>query len=275
MRIKVATLFLVLSIIMPAHARGPYGSIRVAGWSGGAFTNDRTGQFSNCIASATYKSGINFGVVVSSTMTWALAFNHQNFNLAAGHKYPLVLSFDGRNTFNVDGVAVPGAGIIVPMPDNSSLIQSFRAARTMTVLSDGKSVQFNLTGTSVLLPALVTCVKTINESGLNAAGDFTAPILAAKAAKQAPPPTTASSLTPNMPQEGSAEYQLEAMQIASNFIIKASLDHPALLSRSETPVSVASKSRQRDGLCPNCSAPTQCSRVGRCCYHSRKRCEEL
>ena len=200
MRIKVAALFLILSIVVPAHARGPYGSIRVAGWSGGAFTDDRTGQFSNCIASATYKSGINFGVVVSSGMTWALAFNHPNSTLVAGQKYPLVLSFDGRNSFNVDGVAVPGAGIIVPMPDNSALIQSFRVARTMTILSDGKPVQFNLTGTSVLLPALVTCVKTINESGLNAAGDFTAPIIAAKSAKQVAPPTAASSLQPNSPQ---------------------------------------------------------------------------
>jgi hypothetical protein len=122
------------------------------------------------------------------------------------------------------------------MPDNSGLIQSFRAAKTMSV----SSVQFDLTGTSVLLPALVTCVKTINESGLAAAGDFTAPILAAKAAKQVPSPTRASSLTPNMPQEGAAEYQLEAMQIAANFILKASLNHPALLSRSETPASFAS-----------------------------------
>jgi hypothetical protein len=48
-------------------------------------------------------------------------------------------------------------------------------------------------------------------------------------------------LQPDRPQEGSAELQLEAMQIASNFILKApSLGHPSLLSRSETPVSVAS-----------------------------------
>jgi hypothetical protein len=58
--------------------------------------------------------------------------------------------------------------------------------------------------------------------------------------RQPPPPTAASSLQPNIPQEGSAEYQLEAMQIASNFILKASLDHPTLLSRSEAPVAIAS-----------------------------------
>jgi hypothetical protein len=47
-------------------------------------------------------------------------------------------------------------------------------------------------------------------------------------------------LQPGIPQEGSAEYQLEAMQIASNFILKASLERPSILSRSETPASVAS-----------------------------------
>jgi hypothetical protein len=39
---------------------------------------------------------------------------------------------------------------------------------------------------------------------------------------------------------GSPELQIEAMQMASNFILKASLPHPTLLSRSETPVSLVS-----------------------------------
>jgi hypothetical protein len=57
-------------------------------------------------------------------------------------------------------------------------------------------------------------VKTINSGGLAAATDFTAPVLAAKTARQAPPPPppiAASSLEPDTPQEGSVEYQLEAM----------------------------------------------------------------
>jgi hypothetical protein len=237
---RIALFLLALGVVTQAHARGPYGSIKVAGWSGGAFTDDRTGEFSNCIASANYKSGINFGVLVSKNVSWALAFNHPSWSLVAGQKFPIVLSFDGRNTFNVDGVALAGSMVIVPMPDTSDLIKSFRAARMMSAFAQGNLFQFDLAGTSVLLPALVNCVRTINSGGLAAATDFTAHILAAKTARQPPPPTAASSLQPNIPQEGSAEYQLEAMQIASNFILKASLDHPTLLSRSETPVSVVS-----------------------------------
>jgi hypothetical protein len=240
MRTKIIAFCLMLGMVAAAHARGPYGSIKVAGWSGGAYTNDQTGEFANCIASANYKSGINFGVLVTKDVSWALGFTHPSWSLTPSQKFPIVLTFDGRNTFNVNGVAASQSLVLVPMPDNSELIRSFRAARTMSAFAQGNLFQFNLNGTSILLPALVTCVKTINAGGLAAAADFTAPLPAAKTAKQTPPPTTASSLQPNIPQEGSAEYQLEAMQMASNFILKASLVHPSLLSRSETPVSVAS-----------------------------------
>jgi hypothetical protein len=189
--------------------------------------------------SANYKSGITFGVLVSKTFNWVLAFTHQSWTLTKGQKFPIVLSFDGRNTFNVDGIAMANATIVVPMPDDSALIKSFRAAHTMSAFAQGSLFQFSLNGTSILLPSLVNCVKTINAGGITAATNFT---VASSAPKQVapPPPTTASSLQPARPQEGSAELQLEAMQIASNFILKAApLSHPSLLSRSETPVSVA------------------------------------
>ena len=239
MRAKIAAFLLMLSVVFPAEARGPYGSIAVAGWSGGAFTDDNSGEFSNCIASASYKSGINFGVLVSKTFGWTLAFSHPSWTLSKGQRFPIVLSFDGRNTFNVNGVAVAAATVMVQMPDDSALIKSFRAAHRMSAFAQGNLFQFDLKGTSILLPALVNCVKTINAGGVAAATNFT--VVANATPKLASPPTTASSLEPARPQEGSAELQLEAMQIASNFILKASsLSHPSLLSRSETPVSLVS-----------------------------------
>src|SRR5882672_12442618 len=117
----VAAIFLILSVVTPADARGPYGSIKVAGWSGGAYTDDQTGAFSNCVVSANYKSNINFGVLVTKALSWALAFSHPNWALTSGQKFPIVLSFDGRNTFNVDGIAMSATSVIVPMPDNSGL----------------------------------------------------------------------------------------------------------------------------------------------------------
>jgi hypothetical protein len=245
MRAIIAAVFLIVCMANPGYARGPYGSLAVAGWSGGAYTDDRTGEFSNCIASASYKSGIVVGVLVTHTYHWALAFSHPSWALAPGQKFPIVLSFDGRNTFNVDGVATSRAMAIVQMPDDSALIKSFRVARTMSAFAQGNLFQFNLNGTAILLPSLVNCAKIINANGLGAATNFTVVATATPRLVSPPapttPPTTASSLQPDRPQEGSADLQLEAMQIASNFILKASsLSHPSLLGRSETPVSLVS-----------------------------------
>lgn len=249
-----AALLLALCVQTPAQARGPYGSVATAGWSGGAYTDDKSGEFTDCIASASYQSGINFAVIVDKRYDWALAFTHQSWALTQGSKLPIVVSFDNKNTFNVTGVALSTNMVVVPMPTESGLVKSFRAARTMSAFAQGTLFQFKLDGTAVLLPALVNCVKTINTGGLAAATNFVAPVTAAMAAnkeaanskaaniaasRQPSSPTTASSLQPERPQDGPAELQLEAMQIASNFILKAALSHPSLVSRAETPQTVA------------------------------------
>jgi len=213
-----ATLFLLLAG-SSASARGPYGSIAVAGWSGGAFTDDNSGEFSNCIASAPYKSGITFGVVVSKTYNWVLAFTHSGWSLTKGQKFPIVLSFDGRNTFNVDGVAMAAATVMVPMPDDSALIKSFRAAHTMSAFAQGNLFQFELKGTSVLLPSLVNCVKTINAGGIASATNFTV-VLPPKQPAAQTTPTVASSPESKPPQASTSEQTYT--QTGTGFVVSAS-----------------------------------------------------
>jgi len=41
-----------------AQVRGPCGSINVGNWRGGAYTNDRTGEFSRRATGSIYRSGI-------------------------------------------------------------------------------------------------------------------------------------------------------------------------------------------------------------------------
>lgn len=225
----------------PADAKGPYGSVSVAGWSGGAYTDDNTGKFSSCIASASYKSGINFGVLALPTYNWALAFIHPGWSLSQGQKFPIVLSFDGRNSYNVEGSVWSANMVVVPMPNDSSLIKAFRAARTMSAFAQGNLFQFDLNGTAVLLPSLANCVRMINAGGLAAATNFTVQPGAPSAQRPGAPsaataPAATASTQPSRASEDSPELQLEVMQIASNFILKASLSHPAILGGGERPV---------------------------------------
>ena len=50
-----------------AEAAGPFGSINVGNWKGGAYTNDQTGAFSHCAAGTPYLSGIYFVVSIDNS----------------------------------------------------------------------------------------------------------------------------------------------------------------------------------------------------------------
>src|SRR6478672_12729929 len=105
-----------------ASARGPYGSINVGNWKGGAYTNDQTGAFSSCAAGTQYESGIYFAVTINDKAGWALGFAHDKWTLRTGQAFPIVLTFDGQTPFNVHGVPLTDKLLQVPMPDNSALI---------------------------------------------------------------------------------------------------------------------------------------------------------
>ncbi|WKA29124.1 S1C family serine protease [Bradyrhizobium roseum] len=177
MKCRAAAVAVLLSAIFTgsnAEARGPYGSISVGNWKGGAYTNDQTGSFSHCAAGASYASGVYFVVMIDQDGSWGLGFMHEQWKLKTGEAFPLTLTFDGQQPFNVHGVAIADKLVRVPMPINSSLIAQFRRAKGMTAYTQGQLFQFKLDQTGQLLPVLAHCVAKIKQSGLGAAGDFSA-----------------------------------------------------------------------------------------------------
>lgn len=238
----IATAFLISALFVSsaANAKGPFGAIRVGSWSGGAFTDDATGQFSSCIASAQYKSGINVGVVVTSGYAWGLGFLRQNWRMQVGQTFPIILTFDGKSPFNVTGRAIAYNHVLVPMPDNSELITQFRKARRMSAFAQGQLFQFDLDDTSILIPSLVNCVRSVNARGIAAAGDFTIQRSQKLVVETKPAVPAGSSLSPENAPAVPPEYQVEAIEIASNFLIRSQLQNPLVVPRAETPIELAS-----------------------------------
>ena len=135
--------------------------------------------------------------MVSANASWNLGFSHNGWSLKPGTAFPIVLTFDGRSPFNVDGKVISAHFVSVDMPDTSDLIKQFRASTTMSAFAQGNLFQFNLDKTGILLPALVNCVVTVNRDGLAGARDFVLPQRApAVAARGGAPLQTGSSLTP-------------------------------------------------------------------------------
>ena len=196
MKFAIRAIFAALSLIATAsmsYAAGPYGSINVGNWRGGAYTSDKDGSFSNCAAGATYQSGIYFMVSVNADLSWVLGFAHSDWQLKSGEAFPLALTFDGQNAVHVRGMPISAHLVGVAMPVNSSLITQFRKAKTMTVFAQDHLFQFSLNQTAELLPSLVNCVVSIKKNGIANATEF------AVAKQPAPKPPAAAGSAPQKP----------------------------------------------------------------------------
>lgn len=168
----IAAALCIMVASSPSSARGPYGSINVGNWHGGAYTDDKSGAFSHCAAGATYQSGIYFVVSVGQDYSWRLGFAHQDWQLTPGQGFALALTFDGQPAINVQGMPIASRLVNVDMPANSSLITQFRKAKVMTAFAQGQLFQFSLNQTAQLLPSLVNCVASVKKSGVANAGEF-------------------------------------------------------------------------------------------------------
>lgn len=212
---KIARFWLVLlvsGIVVLGHAqaRGPYGSIAVGNWSGGAFTNDKDGSFSHCAASSFYQSGILFVVSVNRDFGWTLGFANDSWKLITGQAFEIVLTFDGQQPFNVHGVPLDAHLVSVPMPANSSLISQFPKAKAMTAFTQGQLFQFSLNQTGQLLPSLVNCVESVKKNGVSGAGEFAV----------APRPTIAKPVVATAQESGSPPQSAKTgNQTGSGFVI--------------------------------------------------------
>jgi hypothetical protein len=221
---------LLVSVLIatgPAHGAGPFRSFQIGLWSGGAWTNDQTGAFSHCAASVPYQSGISMFAAVNRSYSWSLGFGDPRWTLAPKTQIPIELHFDAGPAFNVFGTVIAPMLVEVPMPDNSKLINTFRYSAQMSALAQGQVFTFNLTGTSRIMVQLVNCVRTAlalenGQPGSNVAA--------------APPQPAAPLQSPAVTQEA----QVEAMQLATNFLLAARLPSARVLARSEMPTELAS-----------------------------------
>ena len=68
----------------PALAAGPFGTIHVGNWVGGAFSDDSTGAFSHCAATTSYASGVSLVVGQNAGNAWLLSFASPTFKLNKG-----------------------------------------------------------------------------------------------------------------------------------------------------------------------------------------------
>ena len=191
----VVALLWQVGIAGMAHAKGPFGSVNVGNWIGGAFSNDETGAFSHCAATTPYANGVILVVSQNAAGTWSLAFASPSYHFNKGENAAIDVTFDGQEQARLYATAYQPNMLTAVMPLN--VVRTFQKAGLMVATAGRAVLNFDLTSTGPVIAALANCVTKVKADGLGKAGDFTK--VAAKPAvagdKQGAPPASKQGRT--------------------------------------------------------------------------------
>ncbi|MBC9878147.1 trypsin-like peptidase domain-containing protein [Bradyrhizobium sp. INPA01-394B] len=188
LRSFVAAALLHLCLVGTAHAKGPFGTVNVGGWVGGAFSNDETGAFSHCAATAPYANGVILVVSQNAAGIWSLAFASPGYHFNKDENAAIDVTFDGQEQARLYATAHRPDMLTAVMPLN--VVRTFQKASLMVATAGRAVLNFDLRSTGPVIAALANCVTRMKADGLDKAGDFTkgAAKPAAAADKQGTPP---------------------------------------------------------------------------------------
>jgi hypothetical protein len=153
-----------LVLILLTNQLGLASEIRkfnVGAWNGGAFSKDNgTGEFSHCAAHASYKSNIVVFFFIDANYHWSMMFFNPNWHMPIGTTYNIAFTVDNMSPLYGTATAIRSDAVRVPLLDSVELFNRFKKGYLLRVAAAGQVFGFNLTNTSQLLPALLTCVQT-------------------------------------------------------------------------------------------------------------------
>jgi hypothetical protein len=215
-----------------ADAAGPHRPFQTGLWSGGAYTDDRSGRFSHCSAGVVYDSGTNMFIVGTEAHGWWLGFTNPQWSLTPGASIPVTLQFDRRAPVELSGTATNAQLLLVAIPDDSHLIDTFRRSSQLSVIARERSFSLQLGGAAAVMSELTSCVRSSMalETPLPAAPPAPPPAPALASPSPAPAP-------PSLPAQNPAEP--EEIRLARNFVSAAGLPNAHLID-TDKPAALAS-----------------------------------
>jgi hypothetical protein len=142
------------------EAGGPLRVFKQGFWSGGAYTDDRTGVFSHCSAGVAYDSGINLFVLVTADYRWWLGFINPEWAFKPNVKTPVRLRLeDGGTSLDRQAIIPNGQLMLIPLPDSPRLVDGFRHSSWLALETEGRSFFFRLREIPAVMDGLTSCIR--------------------------------------------------------------------------------------------------------------------
>lgn len=154
-----------------AHSRQIW-TTNVGGWRVGAYTHDRSGQFSHCAAGVSYQSGIFLFFAIGRDFSWSMNLANNRWQLQDGSHHAIRFQVDRGPILN--GTAkVNGSDMVeIELLDSAALFRVLKAGRTLAVEASGQTFSFDLTNSSKALDAAIRCTNTALASETNKVNPF-------------------------------------------------------------------------------------------------------
>lgn len=213
-----------LALILVSHSSAAtLRSFRIGAWQAGAYSNDSTGVFSHCAATASYKSGIYVVFSISKNATWTVGFANPEWRLSQGDTYNIAFTVDDMPPIAAKAYAISTGHVSVLLQDSSELFARFRRGNVLRVAAADRVFSFNLTGTSQLLPALLRCAMQNGN-----------PKIVTNPFEKSAPVVSKSKLTTTSASDRSAE-RAEATTLVANLLSQAGIQGFVLLDPTDLP----------------------------------------
>lgn len=155
--LAAASAALLLSVPADAATIQTY---KVAAWDVGAYTNNDTGRFTHCAASAQYRSGLTLIFSVTESLDWGISFLNPEWNIREGRVLDIDYRIDNGRVNNASARAISPRQIIAKLPDSADLFNQFRYGYRLVVsINDGRPVPFDLRDTNAMLTEVLRCAN--------------------------------------------------------------------------------------------------------------------
>jgi hypothetical protein len=150
--------FFALIFSLPVQA-ATLETFAIAGWSGAAISDDRTGQLSHCAILRNYPDGAALVFIIDSKLHHSISFANDAWHLREGTPFPLSYAIN-------DGAAISAAGQIlqpdtvgVALADNLNVFEQFKDGDQLRLNAAGHTFLFDLKGISKALNAAQLCAN--------------------------------------------------------------------------------------------------------------------
>jgi hypothetical protein len=196
---------------------------KAGGWDGAAYALEGTGRFRICTATASYENGTTIIFAVDRNYGWTLTLVNPELRVPTGQSYMVTISVDNDIPTVRTAMAVSAIMAEIKLPATEEVFERFKRGRVLQVTdSTNRSLAFNLTDTSLMLPALLRCAHA------NLNPQRGAPTTAAN-----PFVTAAPAKSGSTGRRRPASYRAEAVAFAANMLGAAGVTGFRILDESK------------------------------------------